>query len=200
MVQRPERPRLYAAAMTSAPLVLTPRQAAERLGVKLPTLRKHAATLEALTGEALPRGEHLERLWPEPLVTLLGEALAAVHRQEVGSVAEALGALYHPVAPPPVPLLDTPEGLRLLIREEVRAVVREELGAALASMPPTLPAPAEADAVRLVVREEVRAALDPDRLRVALHAAPVPMAAPAAPGPRRGLLARMWAAVWGDGR
>lgn len=172
--------------MTSAPLVLTPRQAAERLGVKLPTLRKHAATLEALTGEALPRGEHLERLWPEPLVVLLGEALAAVHRQEAGSVAEALGALYHPVAPPPVPLLDTPEGLRLLIREEVRAVMREELGAALASMsPPTLPAPAEADAVRLAVREEVRAALDPERLRVALHASAV------LEQPRRGLLARL---------
>lgn len=180
--------------MTPTPLVLTPRQVAERLGMRLPTLRKHAAALEAVTGEPLPRGEHLERLWPEPLADLLGEALSMVHRQEARSVAEALGALYRPATPPPAPLPDTAEGLRALIREEVRAVVREEVGAALASMsPPQLPAPPGGDGVRLVVREEVRAALDPERLRLLLHAA---APAPAAPTrTRRGLLAQLWVAL-----
>ena len=179
MVQRPKRPRLYAAAMSDAPLVLTPRQAAERLGVGLATLRKHAATWEVLTGE------HLERLWSEVVVGLLSEALAAVHRQEAVSVEGALRALHPPEAPLPVPLLDTPEGLRLLIREEVRAVVREELRAALASMPPALAPSTETDAVRLAVREELEV------LRVRLHAG--------SPAPRRGLLGRLWAAWRGPG-
>ena len=171
--------------MRDAPLVLTPRQAAERLGVGLATLRKHAATWEVITGEPLPRGEHLERLWPDTVVGLLGEALAAVHRQEAVSVEGALRALHPPAAPPPVPLPDAPEGLRLLIREEVRAVVREELRAALASMPPALAPSTETDAVRLAVRDELEV------LRVRLHAGP--------PAPRRGLLGRLWAAWRGPG-
>ena len=155
----------------AAPLMLTPRQTAERLGVGLGTLRKHAASVEALTGAPLPRGEHLERLWPESLVSLLGEALDMVRRHEAASVGGALEALHHPVArgarapttPPLTPLLDGPEALRQLIRDEVRAAVHEEframvhgeLRAMLATLPSVLPAPADADAVRLAVREEL---------------------------------------------
>ncbi|CAM3645316.1 hypothetical protein DESA109040_18555 [Deinococcus saxicola] len=84
--------------MTDAPLVLTPQQVAERLGVRLPTLRRHATTIEAITGEALPRGQHLERLWPESVVKLLGEALGMVHRHEAVSVEGALRALTSPPA------------------------------------------------------------------------------------------------------
>ncbi len=176
----PRAPRLYSVGMTSSSPVLTPRQAAERLGVRPPTLRKHAATLEALHGEPLPRGEHLERQWPEPLVVLLGEALSMVHRQEMKSVEEALRALYLPITPPPVPPADTLEELRALIREEVRAVIRDELGTGLASMSATSSA-LDLDSVRLVVRQELRAALDPDSLRVAFQIATVtPAAAPAA--------------------
>lgn len=170
--------------MIPSPLVLTPRQAAERLGVRLPTLRKHAATWEALTGEPLPRGEHLERLWPEPVVELLGEALGRVHRQEAASVAEALGALYLPATPPPAPLPENGEALRALIREEVRLVVREELGQGL-----TLPAAPVGDELREVVRAELRSALDADRLRVLAHAA--------APAPRRSGWRRWLTAVLG---
>ena len=117
----------------AAPLMLTPRQTAERLGVGLGTLRKHAASLEALTGAPLPRGEHLERLWPESLVSMLGEALDMVRRHEAASVGGALEALRHPAAlgarapqtPPSRRLLDGPEALRQLIRDEVRAAVHE---------------------------------------------------------------------------
>lgn len=175
---------LYSAAMTSPPLVLTPRQAADRLGVGLPTLRRHAATWETLAGEELPRGEHLERLWPEPVVEMLGQALAAVHRREAPSVAEALGALYLPHTPSPVPLPDSGEALRVLIREEVRAVIREELRAGVVAALP-------GDELRDVVRYELRQALDADRVRVLTHST-----APALPS-RRGLLARLWAALKG---
>lgn len=172
--------------MTPSPLVLTPRQAAERLGVRLPTLRKHAATWEALTGEPLPRGEHLERLWPEPVVELLGEALGRVHRQEAASVAEALGALYRPDMPLPAPLPETGEALRALIREEVRFVVREEVGAALGSRPGREPLTVVgAEALREVIRQEMRLALDPDRIRIVLHAAAPP------PGVKRASLRAM---------
>lgn len=170
--------------MTPSPLVLTPRQAAERLGVRLPTLRKHAATWEALTGEPLPRGEHLERLWPEPVVELLGEALGRVHCQEAPSVAEALGALYLPSTTPPAPLPETSDALRALIREEVRAVVKEELGHALAGPASTVDAE-----LRDLVRIELQQALDADRLRVLLHAA--------APAPRPSYWRRWLASVLG---
>ncbi len=173
--------------MISPALVLTPKQAAERLGIRLPTLRKHAATWEALSGESLPRGEHLERLWPEPVVTLLGEALSMVHRREATSVEGALQALYHPATPPPATLPGLSEDLRALIREELRVVVREELNAVVRELAvqhvPTVQAPA--GEVHEAVRLEVREALNPDRLRVLLHAATPPEPR------RRGWLARL---------
>jgi len=167
---------MLGAVIDSPPLMLTPRQVAEHLGVSLPTLRRHAATVEAVTGEALPRGEHLERLWPEHVVGLLREALGMVHRQEAGSVAEALGALTQPQAPPPATRAVTGDELRVLIREEVRAVVRDELRALV------LPN-STGDELREAVRRELRQALDPDRLRVLAHAL--------ATAPRQGLLMRL---------
>ncbi|WP_331826894.1 hypothetical protein [Deinococcus sp. YIM 134068] len=168
--------------MTAAtPLVLTPRQVAERLGVGLPTLRRHAATWEELTGEALPRGEHLERLWPESVVLTLSEALSMVHRQEAPSVVEALRALTLPQAPPLAPLPTSAEALRALIREEVRAALREELAISTVAA-----LPRSGDELRGLVRDELRVALDPGRLRVLAHAAV--SQEPARPGGWRALL------------
>ncbi|GGM21871.1 hypothetical protein [Deinococcus aerophilus] len=159
--------------MTNAPLMLTPRQAAERLGIGLGTLRKHAATWEALAGEPLPRGEHLERLWPESVVTLLGEALVAVHCREAASVEGALGALYRPAAPLSIPPLDVSETLRQFIRDEVRAVIREEIGVILTALSSTPTTMANTDAVRLAVREELNILLvRPGALESAARQAP----------------------------
>lgn len=160
------------------PLVLTPQQVAERLGLRLPTLRRHAVTIEVVTGQPLPRGPHLERLWPESVIERLAEALGMVQRQEAASVEGALRALWSPAVPTPAPALDTPEALRLLIREEVRAVVREELHAALASTPAALAAPGNVELLRLAVRDEL------EILRVRLHAQP-------AAAPRPGFLDRL---------
>ncbi|AFZ66925.1 hypothetical protein [Deinococcus peraridilitoris] len=85
--------------MDSPALVRTPRQVAELLGLSMPALRRHAATLEDVTGQVLPRGEHLERLWPEASVEALRTALACVHRQEFTSVGDALRAQLQPQSP-----------------------------------------------------------------------------------------------------
>lgn len=116
--------------MTDTPLVLTPQQVAERLGVRLPTLRRHATTIEAITGEALPRGQHLERLWPESVVNLLGEALGRVRRHEAVSVEGALRALTLPPAPPST--LDTSALPSMAIsRDDLAELLREALAPSL---------------------------------------------------------------------
>ena len=116
--------------MPDAPLVLTPQQVAERLGVRLPTLRRHATTIEAITGEALPRGQHLERLWPESVVKLLGEALGMVHRHEAVSVEGALRALTLP--PASSSALDTSVLPGVAIgRDDLAELLREALAPSL---------------------------------------------------------------------
>jgi UDP:flavonoid glycosyltransferase YjiC (YdhE family) len=172
--------------MIDAPLVLTPQQAAERLGVRLSTLRKHAATLEALMGEPLPRGEHLERLWPESMVDLLSQAMGMVHRHEAASVEGALRALYLPAAPP---LPDVPGAGMLTSGEDLPELLREALAPVLAPILAELTSSrAEVAALRLEV-EAARGQLA--RLEVTAHAALPPTTADQQPTGLRGLLVRL---------
>lgn len=155
--------------------MLTPRQVAERLDLRPSTLRKHALTFEAVTGRALPRGEYGERLWSAADVALLAEGLALLQRREADSLEGALRTLSTPIAPPLEPVPDAAETLRALIRDELRAVLREERAALPSTTSPDLAA----------LREAVRAELQAERERDRVRALAVRPYRP------RGLLARL---------
>ncbi|CAM4436609.1 hypothetical protein [Deinococcus marmoris] len=186
--------------MTDAPLVLTPQQVSERVGVGLPTLRKHAVTLEALMGEPLPRGEHLERLWPEPVVDLLSRAMGMVHRREAASVEAALRVLHSPAAPP---LSDGLVSEMLTNRGDLAELLREALAPALAPIMAELTrSREETAALRRELAQEVGAAAAARvevelirgqlaRLEVTAHAALPPATAKSQPTGLRGLMIRL---------
>ncbi|MFK7604012.1 hypothetical protein ACI3L1_17575 [Deinococcus sp. SM5_A1] len=187
--------------MTDAPLVLTPQQVSERVGVGLPTLRKHAVTLEALMGEPLPRGEHLERLWPESVVDLLSSAVRMVHRREAASVEAALRVLHLPAAPP-LPNVPVLSGM-LASREDLAELLREALAPALAPIMAELTSSREETAaLRRELAQEVGAAAAARvevelmrgqlaRLEVTAHAALPPATAKSQPTGLRGLVIRL---------
>lgn len=189
--------------MIDAPLVLTPQQVSERVGVGLPTLRKHAVTLEALLGEPLPRGEHLERLWPESVVDLLSRAMSLVHRREAASVEAALRALHSPAAPP-LPDVPVLPGI-LASREDLTELLRETLAPALAPIMAELTSSREETAaLRCELAQEVGAAAAARvevelirgqlaRLEVTAHAALPPATAKPQPTGLRGLMIRLLA-------
>jgi len=101
--------------------------------------------------------------------------------REMAATVEALrlevAALREQVAAAPARELPAPGPSA----EQVREIIRDEIGAALAHRSPVEQHLGDADGVRLAVREEL------EGLRVRLHAA----APPAAPAPHRGLLARL---------
>lgn len=189
--------------MIDAPLVLTPQQVSERVGVGLPTLRKHAVTLEALMGEPLPRGEHLERLWPESVVNLLSRAMSLVHRREAASVEAALRALHSPAAPP-LPDVPVLSGM-LTSREDLAELLREALSPTLAPiMAELISSREETAALRRELAQEVDAAAAARvevelmrgqlaRLEVTAHAALSPTPTNDQPTGLRGLLIRLLA-------
>ena len=230
-----------------ADVILTPRQAADALGVSGTALRRACKPYEALFG-VLKTDERGGREFPPETVERLRIAFSAVHAGRVASLEMALRLLQEgdelpAQIEPPTPragdLEELARGVSMEIvaglREDLQAVreenaalrkeaaeMRETLAGLIAVMQgqaadvrdlsgrfehlagiiaaqkvreyiggpslPTLPAPVDSDAVRVTVREEVRAALDPERLRVALHASTPESARPA---PRRGWLARL---------
>ncbi|CAM3756349.1 hypothetical protein [Deinococcus frigens] len=188
--------------MTDAPLVLTPQQVAERLGVRLPTLRRHATTIEAITGEALPRGQHLERLWPELVVKLLAEALGMVHRHEAVSVEGALRALTSPLVP--LSALDTSVLSGVAIgRDDLAELLREALAPSLLPIMAALErSQGEVEILRRELAQEAgeaaaaRAEMQAmrgqlARLEVTAHAALPPATAEPQPTGLRGLVIRL---------
>ncbi|CAM4443846.1 hypothetical protein [Deinococcus marmoris] len=188
--------------MTDAPLVLTPQQVAERLGVRLPTLRRHATTIEAITGEALPRGQHLERLWPESVVKLLGEALGMVHRHEAVSVEGALRALTLPPASSSSLVTSVLPGV-VIGRDDLAELLREALAPSL--LPIMAALERSQDEIEILRRELAQEAGEAAaaraemqvmrgqlaRLEVTAHAALPPATAKPQPTGLRGLVTRL---------
>lgn len=160
-----------------------------------------AATFEAVLGP-LPRTPTGARLWPLASLRQLEAAHAAlaagtVHSLEAALVTVRDGADLPELADLPgrpdvlAALLEEVQALRALTEAQGRelAELRTDLRAlpAPAAHPPSEPSSAQLqEAVQLAVRD----ALNPERLRVALHVTTPP------PG-RRGLLARILSALKG---
>lgn len=188
-----------------------PGEVAELLGVSASSVRRMAATFESVMGP-LPRsnGPTGPRVWPIEAF----RQLEAAHRALTGS-GGMVTSLEHaltlirdgsnlPVRAEQLDVQDRmPDTLADLLAE-VRALraLAEAQGRELADLralvqdiPAALPAPAAQapsgrsdGALRDAVQDAVRGALDPERLRVALHATRLE---PERPEPRRGWLARL---------
>lgn len=152
-------------------------------------------------GESLPRGEHLERLWPEPVVELLSRALGLVHRREAASVEAALRMLHSPPAPP-LPDVLTPSGM-LTSREDLAELLGQALVPALAPiMAELIESREETVALRRELAQEAGAAAAARaelqamrgqlaRLEVTAHAALPPVTVEPQPTGWRGLVIRL---------
>lgn len=185
----------------------TPAQIADMLAVSPSSTRRMAATFESVMGP-LPRTAQGARVWPLEAFRQLEAAHNALTTSggRVTSLDHALRLIRDgQELPERVTLPDRPDPLTELLAE-VRAlrVLTEAQGRELAQLreavqtfqalpapPPdaqgaTDPPDAGQAAVKDAVGDAVRAALDPERLRVALHATD--------PGPARprGFLARLF--------
>lgn len=184
--------------------VLTPREAAQTLGVQSRTIRRMAETYEAVFGE-LPRvrpdEDRSPRLWPAEAVRRVQVAHFALKSGKVASLEHALtlvrdgaelpAGTEHEGGQAAVNLSAQFVELKALLEAQgrelarLRALVQDRARELPSTVAPALEG---SDEVRRAVREEVQVALDPERLRIALHAA--------APTPRRrsgwrGLLAAL---------
>lgn len=105
--------------------VLTPTEAADRLGIGAAMLRRHAATYEAAFGP-LPRDQRGARAYPITAVQRLQHATEAYRAGAAPSVADALDELRHGRTPSEPPAL--PEG-----QDRTLALLLTEVQAAQAS-------------------------------------------------------------------
>lgn len=189
-------------------LDMTPGEVAAHLNVSAPTVRRMAAAYEAVIGP-LPRqeGRH-SRLWPVEAVRQVQAAHQALGTGRVTSLERALelvrdGAelperIVLPVAPDVLAgLVAEIRALRLVVEGQAAELTAlRELVQGRELPPPSgahLPLDLPSLAVQEVVQAAVKVALNPERLRVALHAAEPP----AVPAPRRGLLARLVVGFFG---
>ena len=179
---------------------MTPAEVAAHLRVSAPTVRRMAASYELVMG-LLPRDQRGARRWPMEAVRQVQAAHQALATGRVASLERALELVRDGAElPERVTLSATPDPLVELVAEirALRLVVeaqsaelaslrelvqRRELPAPTPAHPPADPPSGE---LQEAVQDAVRAALDPERLRVALHAT--------APGerPKRGVLARLF--------
>lgn len=186
-----ERP-VYGAWMDG----LTTGEVAQHLGLSPASVRRIAQQYEAVFGD-LPRDEQARRLWPLEAVRRVQVAHQALGSGRVTSLTQALELVRDGEELPqqvtlPVErdvldeLLREVRALRALSEAQARelAELRELVGAGreLPRVSAQAPEqPEQPEPLRDVVQQEVQAALDPERLRVALHAA--------TPAPRR---SRWW--------
>ena len=164
---------------------LTPGEVAQVLGVQPRTVRRMAETYEAVFGElprVRPEEDRSPRLWTAEALRRVQVAHLALRSGKVGSLEHAL-VLVRDGAELPLVAAE-PEGgqgadtvaaqfaeLRALLEVQGRELVRlRELVEGQTRALPDLAAPVLEEDVRHAVREEVQAGLDPERLRVALHA------------------------------
>lgn len=154
------------------------------LGVQPRTVRRMAETYEAVFEElprVRPEEDRSPRLWTAEAVRRVQVAHLALRSGKVSSLEHALVLVRDgaelPVAAEPesgqeaVKLAAQLAELRALLEAQGRELVhlRELMEGQARALPSVVPPVLEED-VRRAVREEVQAGLDPDRLRVALHA------------------------------
>lgn len=176
---------------------MTPGEVASHLRVSAASVRRMAASYEGVFGP-LPRsrGQDGPRLWPVDAVRRVQVAHDALNTGKVTSLERAL-ELVRDGADLPQRVTLPAEGDALVeLLAEVRALraLAEAQGRELAALreivagrelpAPTAQAPLTPEPVDVgnAVQDAVKVALDPERLRVALHATE---------RPRRGLLARL---------
>jgi len=167
------------------PDTLTPGEVAQVLGVQPRTVRRMAETYEAVF-EELPRVRPEEnrspRLWTAEAVRRVQVAHLALRSGKVGSLEHAL-VLVRDGAELPVVAAAEESGqgadnmaaqlaeLRALLEVQGRELVRlRELVEGQVRALSDVAAPMLEEDVRRAVREEVQVGLNPERLRVVLHA------------------------------
>lgn len=155
------------------------------LGVQPRTVRRMAETYEAVFEElprVRPEEDRSPRLWTVEAVRRVQVAHLALRSGKVASLEHAL-ALVRDGADLPVVAVEPESGqgadtvaaqlaeLRALLEVQGRELARlRELVEGQARALPDVAAPVLEEDMRRAVREEVQAGLDPERLRVALHA------------------------------
>lgn len=169
------------------PDTLTPGDVAQVLGVQPRTVRRMAETYEAVFGElprVRPEEDRSSRLWTVEAVRRVQVAHLALRSGKVGSLEHAL-VLVRDGAELPVVAAESASGqgadnltaqlaeLRALLEVQGRELtLLRELVEGQTRALPGVAAPVLEEDVRRAVREEVQAGLDPERLRVVLHASP----------------------------
>jgi len=181
---------------------MTPGEVADHLRVSAPTVRRMAKHYEDVFG-LLPRDERDRRLWPLEAVRRVQAAHQALGSGRVVSLERALELVRDGEELPVRVTLPVERDVLAELLEEVRALralteaqgrelahLREVVQGPSRELPPVTTAQAveRTEDVRGAVREEVQAALDPERLRVALHAS---TPAPQRPSGWRGVLAAL---------
>lgn len=181
--------------------IMTPGEVADHLRVSAPTVRRMAKHYEEVFG-VLPRDERDRRLWPLEAVRRVQAAHQALGSGRLASLERALELVRDGEELPQRVTLPVERDVLVELLEEVRALraLTEAQGRELAHLrevvqgqgrelpPATAQAVERTEEVRGAVREEVQAALDPERLRVALHASTPP---PRRPSGWRGVLAAL---------
>jgi len=167
------------------PDTLTPSEVAQVLEVQPRTVRRMAETYEAVFGElprVRPKEDRSPRLWTLEAVRRVQVAHLALRSGRVGSLEHAL-VLVRDGAELPVVAAEEESGqgadnlsaqlaeVQALLKVQGRELARlRELVEGQARALPSVAAPVLEEDMRRAVREEVQAGLDPERLRVVLHA------------------------------